>query len=132
MLRRILLASVGAVALAGTAVAADLPTRAPPPIYVPPVPIFTWTGIYVGGQIGYAWGTSNTNIGDNFGDFISFSTNNSGVIGGAHVGYNLQLSQFVIGLEGDVDGSSLSKTVSNTVLIDGRFLTPITATGNLS
>ncbi len=57
MLRRVLLASVGAVALAGTAFAADLPTRAPPPVYVPPVPIFTWTGIYVGGEIGYAWGT---------------------------------------------------------------------------
>ena len=117
MLRRILMASVGAVALAGTAVAADLPSRAPPPVYLPPVPIFTWTGIYVGGQIGYGWGQNNTNFGDNFGDFTSFSYNASGVIGGAHVGYNLQLNQwgpqwgqFVIGLEGDVDGTSLSKS----------------------
>ena len=37
--------------------AADLPSPAPPPVYLPPVPIFTWTGIYVGGQIGYAWTT---------------------------------------------------------------------------
>ena len=109
MHRRILLASAGVIALAGSAFAADLPSRAPPPVYVPPAPIFTWTGIYIGGQIGYAWGTSNTNLGDSFGDFTSFSTNNSGVIGGAHVGYNLQLSQFVVGLEGDVDGSSLAR-----------------------
>ncbi len=115
MLRRILLASVGAIALAGSAFAADLPSRAPPPVYVPPVPIFTWTGIYIGGQIGYAWGTSNNNIGDAFGDYASFSTNNSGVIGGAHVGYNLQLSQFVVGLEGDVDGSSLRKSVTGFI-----------------
>ena len=133
VLRCTLLASVGAIALAGSAFAADLPSRAPPPVYVPPAPIFTWTGIYVGGQIGYAWGTSNTNLGDNFGDYTSFSTNNSGVIGGAHVGYNLQLSQFVIGLEGDVDGSSLSKSVSGDPYCVRRFLTLCTTTisGNL-
>lgn len=112
MLRHILLASVGAIALAGSALAADLPARSPPPVYVPPVPIFTWTGIYIGGQIGYAWGTSNTTVTDPVGNFASFSTNNNGVIGGAHIGYNYQLTQFVIGLEGDVDGSSLSKTVT--------------------
>ncbi len=136
MYRKLLLASVGAVALAGSAFAADLPSRAPPPVYVPPAPIFTWTGIYIGGQIGYAWGKSNTNLGDNFGDYTSFSTNNSGVIGGAHVGYNLQLSQFVIGLEGDVDGSSLKKTISGDPFIGGfanplGFYVPTTITGNL-
>ncbi|VTZ21453.1 Outer membrane immunogenic protein [Methylocella tundrae] len=82
---------------------------------MPPVPIFTWTGVYIGGQIGYAWGKTNSNIGDAFGDYAAFSTNNSGVIGGAHVGYNLQLSQFVVGLEGDVDGSSMSKSISGVV-----------------
>ena len=111
MLRRILLASVGAIALAGSAFAADLPSRAPPPVYVPPAPIFTWTGFYIGGQIGYGWGQNKGNFGDNFGDFDTFSYNTSGVIGGAHVGYNLQLNQFVIGLEGDVDGTSMSKIV---------------------
>ncbi|WP_395697932.1 outer membrane protein [Methylocella sp.] len=40
------------------------------------------------------------------------STNANGVIGGAHVGYNLQLNQFVVGLEGSVDGSSTSRTAS--------------------
>jgi outer membrane immunogenic protein len=129
------MASVGAIALAGSAFAADLPSRAPPPVYIPPAPIFTWTGIYVGGQIGYAWGTSNTNLGDNFGDFTSFSSNNSGVIGGAHVGYNLQLSQFVVGLEGDVDGSSLKKTITGSPLIGGvspfAVVVPTTITANL-
>jgi outer membrane immunogenic protein len=109
MFRRILMASVGAMALAGSAFAADLPSRAPPPVYVPPAPIFTWTGVYIGGQIGYAWGKNNVSFDDNFGDYAAFSYNTSGVIGGAHVGYNLQLSQFVIGLEGDVDGTSQSK-----------------------
>ena len=45
MYRKILLASVGAIALTGSAaLAADLPSRAPPPVYLPPPPIFTWTG----------------------------------------------------------------------------------------
>ena len=139
MLRRVLLASVGAVALAGTAFAADLPTRAPPPVYVPPVPIFTWTGIYVGGDIGYAWGTLNANAGDSLGDFRTFSTSDNGVIGGGHVGYNLELNQWVIGLEGDVDGSSLRKTESGAIVIPALFnqggffngIIPATVSGNL-
>ena len=114
MLRRIQMASVGLIALAGSALAADLGSPAPP-VYVPPVPIFTWTGVYVGGQIGYAWGSQDADFGDSFGLFNSISYNSDGVIGGAHAGYNLQLSQFVIGLEGDVDGSRLSKTVSGVV-----------------
>jgi outer membrane immunogenic protein len=140
MFRRILMASVGAVALAGSAFAADLPSRAPPPVYVPPAPIFTWTGFYIGGQVGYAWGKNNVNFGDNFGDYAAFSYNTSGVIGGAHVGYNLQLSQFVIGLEGDVDGTSQSKSISRslpfgTSLATGAFgalAGPLTGTGTFT
>jgi outer membrane immunogenic protein len=122
MFRRILMASAGVIALAGSAVAADLPSRAPPPVYLPPAPIFTWTGIYIGGQIGYAWGNQNTNFGDNFGDFAQFNSSAQGVIGGAHVGYNLQLSQFVIGLEGSVDGTSLSKSFNSSNTFFGGAL----------
>nr|CAJ01663.1 putative outer-membrane immunogenic protein precursor [Methylocapsa acidiphila] len=121
-MRTFLLASAGAVALAGSAFAADLPSRAPPPAYVPPAPIFTWTGVYIGGQIGYAWTNPNVTYGDagytvggfplGYADSYNVGGNANGVIGGAHVGYNLQLGQWVLGLEGDVDGSSISKTVS--------------------
>ena len=114
MYRKILLASVGAIALTGSAAfAADLPSRAPPPVYLPPPPIFTWTGIYIGGQVGYAWGTGanrfNGFLDNTFVDTSVGGTPN-GVIGGGHVGYNLQINQWVIGLEGSVDGTSLSNT----------------------
>jgi outer membrane immunogenic protein len=131
MLRQILMASVGVIALAGMAVAADLPSRAPPPVYLPPVPIFTWTGIYVGGQIGYAWGHQSTYFNDTLPPILansgvgSFGFNQSGVIGGAHVGYNLQFNQFVIGLEGDVDGSSLR---NSTTVLTPFFGVPATFT----
>jgi outer membrane immunogenic protein len=127
MRRQILLASVGAIAIAGSAYAADLPYRGPPPVYLPPPPIFTWTGIYIGGQVGYAWGRDNVNLAGPFGppdadgdDFFdsAFSFSPKGVIGGAHVGYNLQIpswnwfssSGVVIGLEGSVDGTSQRTT----------------------
>jgi len=117
MIRNFLLSSAAVLALATGARAADLPSRAPPPVYVPPAPIFTWTGVYIGGQVGYAWGQSNFNFSDELGDFAALGNNVDGVIGGAHVGYNLQLSQFVIGLEGDVDGTSLSRSRSQSLVL---------------
>ncbi|MDQ6868595.1 MAG: porin family protein [Pseudomonadota bacterium] len=111
MRRQILLASVGAIAIAGSAFAADLPYRGPPPVYLPPPPIFTWTGLYLGGQVGYAWGNDPIDVVDVvFGDNAFFNDKPNGVIGGAHLGYNLQIAQWVAGLEGSVDGTSLHGT----------------------
>jgi outer membrane immunogenic protein len=118
------MASVSVVTLAGTAFAADL---APPPPPPPPVPLFTWTGPYAGGQVGYAWGKDTASIGDFLGNYASTSYTTSGVIGGAHVGYNIQLSQFVIGLEGDVNGSSLNKIYNLN-----PFVPYFSAIGNLT
>ncbi|MGH8323784.1 MAG: outer membrane protein, partial [Steroidobacteraceae bacterium] len=101
-------AFAAAATLAGTAFAAE-----PPP--VPPVPIFTWSGLYVGAQIGYAWGRDPVSwSGISSDDELAGGTFNNtpqGVIGGAHVGYNLQYNQWlVLGVEGSVDGTSLSNT----------------------
>ena len=78
-------------------------SRAPPPVYLPPPPIFTWTGVYIGGQIGYAWSSGNNNFNgfDPFfgtGTFLETSIGGtpSGVIGGVLiVGYNYQINQWV-------------------------------------
>ena len=60
MFRSIL--TVAAVAALSTSVfAADLPDRGPAPAPVlSAAPIFTWTGFYVGAQVGYAWGKDRT------------------------------------------------------------------------
>jgi outer membrane immunogenic protein len=133
MLRRILLASAGAMALAGPALAADLPYRGPPPVYVPPPPIYTWTGAYAGLNAGYTWSNSNnvtTRTGVVFGNPIlggstvaavtsaALATGNlpakiDGFIGGGQFGYNYQFgNSFVTGLELDFQGvaSSNSRT----------------------
>jgi outer membrane immunogenic protein len=109
MIRRLLLSATAVAAVTGSALAADLPSRAAFSPYVPPV--FSWTGLYLGAQIGYAWGTdSYTATSPLVGLFANNSYNPNGVIGGAHVGYNLQIGQYVVGVEGDVDGTGYSKT----------------------
>jgi outer membrane immunogenic protein len=46
---KIFMVLVAAAAMTGSAFAADLPSRQVPPLaYVPPAPILTWTGFYVG------------------------------------------------------------------------------------
>jgi outer membrane immunogenic protein len=108
-----------AVVATGAAKAADLPSYAPPPVYVPPAPIFTWTGLYVGAQVGYGWGEESSNILNPGGlqggvvapaAFIPYNLNPQGVIGGGHLGYNLQINQWVVGVEIDINGTSLSQT----------------------
>jgi|SRR5579871_2249142 len=107
-MRRSLLIGVCAATLAAApALAADLSrpvyTKAPPP----PVPVFSWTGIYIGANIGGVW--TRDSVTDTL-TGTSFSTDNSGFIGGGQVGVNYQINNFVIGAEWDMDGTSLSKT----------------------
>jgi len=112
MRRQFLLASAAALAITGSAIAAE---PLPPP---PPVPIFTWTGLYAGIQVGYAWDRDRVTVSSALVGvpvpslFItqSLSDNLNGVIGGAHAGYNLQINQWVLGFEGSVDGTSVNTT----------------------
>jgi outer membrane immunogenic protein len=112
MVRKILMSTVVLFGAMSVAAAADLPTQKGPPVYAPPPPIFTWTGVYIGGQLGYEWGHAGTFVatGPSTGPFPGM--NPSGVVGGGHVGYNYQFGQFVAGLEGDVNGAGYG--ASNT------------------
>src|SRR6516164_4181653 len=92
-----------AFSVLGTAVAgaADMPVKAPPPP-PPPLPVFSWTGFYVGGNIGGAWSRNtwtDTILLTNFNN----GGNNGAFIGGGQVGVNYQVNNFVIGGEWDFD-----------------------------
>src|ERR1700748_969196 len=82
--------------------AADLAVKAAP--MAPPVPMFSWTGFYVGANIGGAWAH------DGFHDTLllsNFNNASNGVfIGGGQIGGNYQIGQFVIGGEWDFDWAS--------------------------
>ena len=54
----ILIGLTGAL-LSSTALAADLPRRAEPPVFTP-IPVFAWTGAYLGINAGYAYTESDT------------------------------------------------------------------------
>lgn len=82
------------------------PARAggPPPIEPPPFDQ-QWTGLYAALSIGGDWGTSSW---DRTGTF-----DESGWLLSGSAGYNYQIHNFVIGLEGDLTWSSLSGTTTN-------------------
>src|SRR5215207_5071376 len=75
-MKKLLLSSVALFGLTATAMAADLPRRtvvAPAPVpYVAAVPVFTWTGFYVGVNAGYGFSDRNNDdfcgTGFGFGD----------------------------------------------------------------
>ncbi len=107
------LACAGALAAAATFAGAAFPAEPLPP----PTPPFTWTGLYIGAQIGYAWGRDNVTwagvSNDDEQAAGAFQQTPNGVIGGAHVGYNLQYNPWLVfGIEGNVDGTTLSNTIA--------------------
>jgi outer membrane immunogenic protein len=89
--------------LTAIAQAADLPPAPPvyktPAVYAPPP--FSWTGFYIGGNLGGGW--SQGNITDSvFG--LNFTNGTRGAfIGGGQVGGNYQINNFVVGAEADFD-----------------------------
>ena len=102
-------AATAAMFAAAPAFAADLAPVAPmykaPPMVMAPQ---TWTGFYIGADIGGAWSHTDGSwtglpsaalFGANP---ISGSLNGSGFLGGGHVGYNYQFApSWVLGVEGD-------------------------------
>src|SRR3954447_5426433 len=122
MLKKLLLSSIAATAMVGSALAADLPRRAPPPVYVPPPPVFTWTGFYVGVNGGGIWTnsrdfvTTGTNLGaTGFAPSWSVAAaaaatnvittdNRAQFLVGGTWGYNWQFGALVLGTESDFQG----------------------------
>lgn len=123
-------ASVFAASLVAVASAQAADLKAPI-VKAPPAPIeapFSWTGFYIGANVGGAW-TSN-NAGSDFGplfppfallppvtpiitvipglnDVLVGGGRQSGIIGGGQIGYNWQVNQFVLGFEADAVGTGL-------------------------
>jgi outer membrane immunogenic protein len=128
-MKKLLLASVAGVALiaAGSANAADLRApayKAPPPV-VAPVPVFSWTGCYIGAHVGWGWGRKEfTNGRDVTDDTTTVDTSligtvdTGGAIFGGQVGCDYQfglgkgagMGAWVIGIQGTAAGADINGT----------------------
>ena len=117
--------AVSAMLGVGKASAADLPMKAPPMVAAP-IPS-SWTGFYVGGNGGYAWGGNEVALisqASGTGTLFTFpaippppavpqsgtaSYSPSGGFGGVQVGYNYQFRpKWVAGVEADIQGALIS------------------------
>jgi outer membrane immunogenic protein len=103
---RLVLAAIALTGFAVSAQAADIPYYAPRPAYAPPLTVpqqldcYSWAGPYLGGNLGYAWGSVDNNL-----------TKPSGFVGGVQAGYNWQPSpSFVFGVEGDIQATGADET----------------------
>jgi outer membrane immunogenic protein len=102
-MKKFLLGSVALAAMiAGPAMAADMPLKAPPP-----VAIYTWTGCYVGAHVGGKSSRADVHVGANvFGIAPGTTTTDpiymSGALGGGQIGCQYQFAGgWLIGVEGD-------------------------------
>jgi outer membrane immunogenic protein len=114
-IKAIATAAFAAMAASSVASAADMApryTKAPPAM----VEIWNWTGFYIGGNVGYSWGRSNSDvsyfstvnglpIAPPPGSVTSASFDMNGAIAGVQAGYNWQTGSSVWGVEADIQWS---------------------------
>ena len=148
-MRKLGIAAVaGSALLTGivTASAADMAVKAPP---MAPPPAFSWTGFYIGANIGGAWTPSNggSDFGPLFPPFavlppitpvftvipgqlasLAGSGTQSGVIGGGQIGYNWQVNQVVLGVEADAVSTGLKGSTASASRSFGPPILPVTVT----
>jgi outer membrane immunogenic protein len=109
--------AIAAIAPARTASAADVNAR-PYASETFVVPGYNWSGVYIGGNIGYGWGRSSDSAGLSpggppvFTDTLRSTMN--GIVGGGQIGYNSQMQNWLWGLEADFQGTGQSSSHSFT------------------
>jgi outer membrane immunogenic protein len=127
-MKKIALALALSISSAGASLAADMALKARP--MLPPAPVYSWAGFYVGGNVGYGWGNADTDfnaaptvvteinnppiVAVNLPGFVGSQTvKPEGVIGGGQIGYNWQfVPNWVAGVEADLQGSAQKASTS--------------------
>jgi len=124
-MRKLVYASALSSLLLGTTLAAnaaDLPPAPPmapraPVAYIPAPPPFSWTGFYIGGNVGGGWSRGNM-VDSVFG--VNFTNGNqASFLGGGQVGGNYQIGSFVIGAEADFDWFANNNNSGNGTSVTG-------------
>ena len=105
---------------AQAASAADLPVRMPTKA-VPMVVSQTWTGCYIGGNVGAGW--VRTKVVDEISGAPIASLSDTDIVGGGQIGCDYQFAgNWVIGVQGMFEGSGLKADTSSIVATPGVSL----------
>jgi len=113
-----------AFATATSASAADLPAPLPERTRVY-IPSYVWTGFYLGGHVGGAWGDQTvTTVLDNplLPAGAQWKSNAHGVLAGGQVGVNYQAGAWVVGVEGDLSWADADSSATIPTLVPGTSL----------
>jgi outer membrane immunogenic protein len=105
MVRITMIAALSAAIMASPALAADIYKNDAGSLKdTPYTPAFSWTGFYLGANVGYAWG--DVDVSSDNGGFdetpASIDYEADGVLAGGQIGYNVQRGRFVFGVEGEL------------------------------
>ncbi|QND60803.1 outer membrane protein [Mesorhizobium huakuii] len=101
-MKGLLLASALLSLISGQALAADA-------ISAEPATVHDWSGVYVGGQIGYGFGRTDAtyNLPNTPTIRGSQDYDTDGFLGGVQFGYNYQVNSAVLGVEADFSGADI-------------------------
>jgi len=99
-MKTILLGTTALAFFASSAMAADMPVKAPP---IAAVAAYNWTGCYIGAHGGWGQQRSDNSFSGTGVDpfFPEENVNGGGGVAGGHVGCNWQRDRLVFGIEGD-------------------------------
>ena len=117
-MKKLTLAAAAFVALTGSAIAADLPRKAPAAVAPAPLPVATWTGCYLTGGVGYGMWNQDNQLFDAGGALDAQHTDGGrGWLGRVGGGCDYQFWQkFVVGALADYDFASLKGNISSPFL----------------
>jgi outer membrane immunogenic protein len=105
-MKKLLLGTVMAMATAASAPAADLLVKAPPP-----APVWSWTGCYLGTNVGAGFSRIPTSDVTTNPPTDTGTITNSGVVGGGQVGCDIQADRWVFGVEGEFEAANIGGSV---------------------
>ena len=119
-------ATIAALGFVNAASAADMPVKA---VKAPIAAPYSWTGLYVGGNVGYGWAsntgggfTSLTDPGLGFAGYFAAvaeilpGVKPKGAIGGLQIGHNWQVSpMWVWGLVADIQASGMKDSATASI-----------------
>jgi outer membrane immunogenic protein len=114
-MKKLILASASLLALAAAQPAASADLKAP--VFVDP---WSWSGGYIGVNMGYGWGQSNTsmNVTNSATGALLFpgdvSLRMNDIFGGGQIGANWQSGAWVVGVEADIQATNERSQTTTT------------------